>query len=161
MNTEIMKSKKVIVIASSILALLVVTYIILLLIKQNVQQPQNPTSTSPTPYFDQKTPNTSSRVTVIMTTLPNNPSITPQPPENLGGDIKIPEQMVEAGSEREKLMNASPLNTEYFTVRFNYKTVLYDVSFTNPNNEENADRFREWKEINYPSIGMEEFHFEN
>ncbi len=157
MSNSINKTKLLIIATATILIVLMVLYIILLLIPKRGTSP----IIIPSPTQPILSDINSSKIEVITTPVVNDESTNVLSPESLGGDINIPEDMQNAGNEREMLIKSVPITTENFVIDYNYSILRYTIEFTNPKNPENAALFEEWLMMNYPNIGMDEFSFKN
>jgi len=140
-------------------------FLILLILSLILQNRKNQKATSlptttPTLAFPTTHPKAKTRLTPSPTLSPlPSPSLTPI--EFTGvKEEKLPKEVVDFSQQKLELMKKLPLETEKFTIDFDYDNDRFIVKLKAPY-EENKREFNQWLDKNYPAIPKNQFVFQS
>ena len=143
-----------------VLFLFFLILVILTLALQNRKKTGGQIAPSPAPTLS--FPTTLPRVKTRLTPPPTlTPTITPTPipPTSTGAKGEIPQQTVDFSQQKLSLMQKLPLETEDFSIDFDYDNDKFIVKL-NPPKEDSQKKFNDWLKNNYPSIPQSQFIFQ-
>ena len=129
---------------------LVVFFVILILIPGNKP---TPTKTGPTvfpsPTSYELSPND-------MGTNKITPTLIPAIGFTGAKDEPLPKTESDLVNQKNSLINKTPLQGNYFTITFSYKTDKFSVQLKDPK-ADSQQKFEQWLKTNYPAVPIDRF----
>lgn len=71
-------------------------------------------------------------------------------------DATLPKEMSDLVKQKNSLIDKTPLQGNYFTITFSYKTDKFSVQLKEPKTD-SQQKFEQWLKTNYPAVPIDRF----